>query len=215
MCRRIALRRTGVSLVETLVVMAIIGVMISLLMPALHRARQIVARTECESNVSQITTALYLYRDAHRREPLPNLGSGPGGWAYELLPYMEAVNTYRQIHPYQPLTAPQNLEVAQYMPGIFSCPSAPRLDSRVSGVPAIHYRAVVKTFDVRLIPGQRFRADRDARILGFQDVPLRDKTPWLLSPEVLESEGRRVATENDGPHLGGAIVGWGAWHRGR
>jgi prepilin-type N-terminal cleavage/methylation domain-containing protein/prepilin-type processing-associated H-X9-DG protein len=59
-------RRTfGFTLVELLVVIGIIGVLISLLLPALNHARQQAKRTACLSNLRQLTMAWAMYADEH------------------------------------------------------------------------------------------------------------------------------------------------------
>ncbi|MCC7350908.1 MAG: type II secretion system protein [Phycisphaerales bacterium] len=68
--------RHGFTLVELLVVVGIIALLISMLLPALNKARRAAMKTQCLSNLRQISTAVYLYLN-------DNKGIFPGGEIYK------------------------------------------------------------------------------------------------------------------------------------
>lgn len=102
--RSITLR--GVTLVELLVVMAIIGLLVALLVPAVQSARESARRVSCVNNLKQLATACGSHLSARSHYPTGGWNSGPSlagmigrsrgadwrqpaGWCYALLPFME------------------------------------------------------------------------------------------------------------------------------
>jgi prepilin-type processing-associated H-X9-DG protein len=83
-----------------LVVIAIIGVMVGLLLPAVQAAREAARRMSCGNNLKQIGIALHNYHDTFNA--LPSRQDGPSyhthasGWI-RLLPFMEQGPLYDQI----------------------------------------------------------------------------------------------------------------------
>ena len=66
----------GFTLVELLVVIAVIMLLAALILPATFRARRLALRTECVSNLRQFGLALNVYRQAYGRYPHQRHTSG-------------------------------------------------------------------------------------------------------------------------------------------
>jgi len=102
------MRRAAFTLVEVLVVIAIIGALVGLLLPAVQAARTSARRMACQNDLRQIGLALHGYQDVRRAFPFaagrPRPGkvdhletsaeSGldyvrPQSWAIAILPFIE------------------------------------------------------------------------------------------------------------------------------
>jgi type II secretory pathway pseudopilin PulG len=90
------------TLVETLIVLAILSLLVQLMLPAIQASREAARRTQCLQNLRQLSIACALHEGAHRHLPSggwgwkwvgdPDRGTGPdqpGGWHYQILPYTE------------------------------------------------------------------------------------------------------------------------------
>ena len=127
-------RRYAFTLVELLVVIAVIGMLTALLLPAVQAARESARRMQCTNNLKQIGLALHDYHDSFKIFPPGYVSTnGPGGladdrgpgwgWAAFILPYLELRSLNNQIHFDKDITDPINAAARMtVLPG-FLCPS--------------------------------------------------------------------------------------------
>ena len=92
----------GITLMEVLVVISIIGMLMALLLPAVQGSRESARLNMCKNNLRQLGLALLNHESASRRFPSggwgyqwygdPDRGTGlsqPGGWPFGILRYLE------------------------------------------------------------------------------------------------------------------------------
>jgi prepilin-type N-terminal cleavage/methylation domain-containing protein/prepilin-type processing-associated H-X9-DG protein len=89
-------RRTGFTLLELLIVIAIIGLLAALLLPALSRAKAQAQSAACKNQLRQTGLAMAMYLSENRR--YPPFGNSKQIWAEWLYPYQRLSSTNRAWH---------------------------------------------------------------------------------------------------------------------
>lgn len=133
----------GFTLVELLVVVAIVGALIALLLPAVQSARETSRRGACGNKMRQIAVATQNYEAAEGAFPPSILWAegerkfGAKWSAYaRLLPFLEQEALHQQIDFNEPVhgspATPQRIDV-------LLCPSEPHDAARFAGGAPVHY----------------------------------------------------------------------------
>jgi prepilin-type N-terminal cleavage/methylation domain-containing protein len=139
MCR---FSRRAFTLAELLVVLAILGLLMGLLVPAVQRVREASSRTQCANHLKQIALALHTYEDQHRCLPPSRLDNFGATWAGLVLPYLEQRSVYDAWDLSKSYYA-QTPDARETPLAVFFCPTRRRPDVSLSvsgngpaGVPA-------------------------------------------------------------------------------
>lgn len=131
---------SGFTLVELLVVLAIIGVLTALLLPAVQAARESARRAECQNNLKQLSIGLSSFESAHQKfpagqrwsQPRSEPGSYAIAWSATLLPQIEQEAIADLIDFDFPLTDPRNLPATSQIIDLYLCPSTSNFESHRS-----------------------------------------------------------------------------------
>jgi prepilin-type N-terminal cleavage/methylation domain-containing protein/prepilin-type processing-associated H-X9-DG protein len=158
--------RAGFTLVELLVVVAIIGILMAMLLPAVQQAREAARRSQCQNNMKQIGLAIHNFESTYKA--LPTGGEGTdfsvpanGGQTkfsrtalfVALLPFIEHTDLYVQMDltkSYRDTTVNSsgvsNASICQRDIATYLCPSNPYLSSKdPAGFGNLDYFATVYT----------------------------------------------------------------------
>ncbi len=90
----------GFTLVEMLVVIAIMGLLIAMILPAVQASRASARRTKCQNNLRQIGLALINYNDRMQALPSGSIDTRPYAWGMMLyiMPFIEDAESYETIN---------------------------------------------------------------------------------------------------------------------
>jgi prepilin-type N-terminal cleavage/methylation domain-containing protein/prepilin-type processing-associated H-X9-DG protein len=123
--------RAGMTLIELLVVLTIIAILLAFLVPAVQRARDAAARTQCGNQVRQIGLACHTYHGTfgtfppgyHACHSANPIATSPGwGWASFLLPFVEQGHLFQGIALHRPIEDSANV-IRQTLVRLYLCPA--------------------------------------------------------------------------------------------
>jgi prepilin-type N-terminal cleavage/methylation domain-containing protein/prepilin-type processing-associated H-X9-DG protein len=133
--------RRGFTLVELLVVITIIGILISLLLPAVQSAREAARRAQCSNNVKQLALALHNYHASFGKFPPSSVWRNNGvfdvsqidqvadnpnlyeNWVILILPQLEQTNLRQSFTLSAPTTNAVNQAARGTNLAVMLCPS--------------------------------------------------------------------------------------------
>jgi prepilin-type N-terminal cleavage/methylation domain-containing protein len=138
----------GFTYIELLVVMAIIGILVALLLPAVQAAREAARRLTCANNLSQLILAVQEYESAHQvyppgtiaaQGPISHISKGyHHNWISQILPFLEQKPLARHIDYRVSVYDPANRPARRIHVKILRCPSSPAGGIGYSDYAGIH-----------------------------------------------------------------------------
>ena len=119
----------GFTLVELLVVVAIIGLLLALLMPSIQSAREASRRSTCRNNLRQMGVAFELHHNTMQSYPFGSFDHTKRqiSWSVYLLPFLEEASLADRFQFNQKYNHASNRAVVSTVVPVFICPSSVRL----------------------------------------------------------------------------------------
>jgi hypothetical protein len=107
---------------------AVIGILVALLLPAVQAAREAARRNTSINNLKQLMLALHNYHDTKGAFPAHANYSDDGkpllSWRVHILPFIEEQALYEQFHLDEPWDSEHNKQLIAQMPEVYLCPSS-------------------------------------------------------------------------------------------
>lgn len=124
-------RRSGYTIIELLVVTAVISILIALALPAVQSARNSARQVQCLSNMRNVSLGLLQATDSANRFPAcgyfgdgtPATSGSYRSWVVEVLPYIDQANLFNQWDVDKNYRDPVNSPLANTHIPIIVCPS--------------------------------------------------------------------------------------------
>jgi len=135
--------KSGLTLIEVLVVITVIGLLVAIAIPAVQSARENSRRTFCQNNLRQVALAIQshessngilppLYYGSFLKQPRNALDEFHfHSWQTAILPQLEESKLHEQIDLSLPATDPLNQANLNSTIATFLCPSSPNQNSKV------------------------------------------------------------------------------------
>lgn len=147
--RQCGATRTGLSLIELLVAISIIGLLVAIALPAISSARQRARAAQCTNRMRQIGVALQAHQSQY--QSLPADGENGYGYVVFLLPHLEQSALYDALTPHQVSfsdLSPDQRAAGETLLEVALCPSfASEGQLESSGLGRLSYRGNTDVLD--------------------------------------------------------------------
>jgi len=178
----------GFTLVEFLVVVAVIAFLIALLVPASRGSREAARRSQCVNNLKAIAQALRSYQQEYKAFPPACTVDANGrplhSWRTLLLPYLDQASLYQQIDLSKPWNDPANAKARETQLPVFLCPSADGPPDRTPYLAVVGPNACFLPSDSRRLAEI---GDEHGSTLMLIEADDEHAVPWMAPVDADES----------------------------
>lgn len=175
--RRLNHPRCGMTIIELLVVIGIMGLLAAILIPAVQAAREASRIMTCRNNTKQIGLAFQQGRNQSRRFPGPT--EDPTAlvlpWTVEILPFLDQTALYRQFLLDAPIDTLPNSELGGVRLAVYLCSKATDQSIQPWNWSPGHYALNAS------LAGKRLVNDGESQTIGAFEYG-GDVAGWINSP---------------------------------
>jgi type II secretory pathway pseudopilin PulG len=191
-------KRSALTLVKVLVVLAIVGTLLALLLPATRSARPAYERNACQNNLKQIGLALLNYADKHGSLPPVYTTDAEGkplhSWRTLILPDVEEAELFKKIDLTKPWDDPVNAEAAKTRVPIYECPSSTAESPRTTYLAVIAPNSCLRATEPRRVSDLPESARRAVMVM---EVDVNHAVSWM-APTDADEKLFMSAIQSDG-----------------
>ncbi len=200
-------RRQAFTLLELLLVVAVIAVLIALLLPSVRSAREPARRGQCQNNLKQIGIAIHNYNTDYGALPpaytVDEEGNRLHSWRTLVLPYLGYEKLFEWIDLTKPWDDPANAKARETVVSVYRCPSVDNESTQTT------YLALVGTDCAFSGPVARALSeitDGTSYTLLCVDAPTEQAVHWMSPVDASEDEFLSWDDDSKMHHPGGTNV---------
>jgi prepilin-type N-terminal cleavage/methylation domain-containing protein len=197
--------RRGFRLVELLVVVAVIGLLIACLLPAVRTSGTASRRISCSNNLKQIALGLQDYHDTYGCFPpaytVDTAGKPLHSWRTLILPFVEQKTLYERIDLSKPWDDPANQFAFDTTIRSYQCASVQLPKSHTNYLAVVGPGAIFEGPESRKLSDV---TDGPGATLMVIEVPAERAVHWMSPHDASEAAILEAMKAKNPPHPSGA-----------